>query len=153
MLDLSDENLAMSLQMGCSKPSYVGHPPSVNELRAYLRLESSRSLRTMKGGDATHARGPSYTMGSSYGKENYPSRGQAPPHQIINSRATCKATSVHQQCNSGTVKVLGTQWTGTWRMLRIFATDVDQMPSWRERLESAQPNARARRQYWHCGGH
>ncbi len=37
MLGLSDENLAMSLQMDYSKPSYVGHPPSVNELRAYVR--------------------------------------------------------------------------------------------------------------------
>ncbi len=61
------------------KPSYVGHPPSVNELRAYVRrLESSRSLRTMKGGDATQPRAPSYTMRNSYGKENYSSRGQGP---------------------------------------------------------------------------
>ena len=34
MLGLSDENLATSLQMEYSKPSYVGHPPRVNELRA-----------------------------------------------------------------------------------------------------------------------
>ena len=32
MLGLSDENLATSLQVENSKPSYVGHPPSVNEL-------------------------------------------------------------------------------------------------------------------------
>ena len=87
MLGLSDENLAMSLQMEYSKPSYVGHPPSVNELRAYVRrLESSRTLRTMKGGDATHSRGPSYTMRNNHGKENYPSRGPAPPDQVIRNQ-------------------------------------------------------------------
>ncbi len=74
MLELSGENLATSWHMEYSKPSYVGHPPSVNELRAYLRrLESSRSLRTINGGDATQPRGPIYTMRSNYGKENWPS--------------------------------------------------------------------------------
>ncbi len=60
MLGLSDENLAMSLQMEYSKSSYVGHPSSVNELRTYVRrLESSRTLRTMTGGDASYPSGPS----------------------------------------------------------------------------------------------
>ncbi len=50
MLGLSEEPLAMSLQMEYSKASYVGHSPSVNELRAYVRrLESSRTLRTRRG--------------------------------------------------------------------------------------------------------
>ena len=45
MLGLSGENLATSLRTEYSKPCYVGHPPSVNELRAYVRrLESIRSL-------------------------------------------------------------------------------------------------------------
>ncbi len=37
ILGLSEGNLATSLQMEYSKLSYVGHPPSVNELRAYVR--------------------------------------------------------------------------------------------------------------------
>ncbi len=38
MLGLSNENLATSLQMEYSKPSYVGPPTSLNEVRAYVRL-------------------------------------------------------------------------------------------------------------------
>ena len=86
MLGSSDENLVTSLQMEYSKPS-VGYPPSVKELSAYVRrLESSRSLRTMKRGDVTHSRGPSYTMRNNYGKGNYPSRGQAPPDHAMRNQ-------------------------------------------------------------------
>ncbi len=35
----------------------------------------------MKGGDATHSRGPRYTKRNNYGKENYPSRGPTPSDQ------------------------------------------------------------------------
>ena len=50
-LGLAEENLAMSLQKEYSKPCYVGRPPGVNELRAYVRrLEGSRRLRNMKPG-------------------------------------------------------------------------------------------------------
>ncbi len=116
LLGLSEENLATSLQMEYSKPSYVGHPPSVNELRAYVRrLESSRSLRTMKGGDATHSRGPSYTMRNNYGKENYPSlvRHHRIKQCATNSSATCRGTLIRRQCSSGIDRVLETWWTGT----------------------------------------
>ncbi len=112
MLGLSDENLATNLLMENSKPSYVGHYPSVNELIAYVRrLESSRSLRTMKGGDAIQSRGPSYTMGNNYGKENYPSRGPGNPDNATRNQQQSLQGYINQQWNRQGAK---TRWRETW---------------------------------------
>ncbi len=82
MLGLAEESLAMSLQMEYSKPCYVGRPPSVNKLRAYVRiLESSRKLRSMKSGEAS-GRNPAYALR----KDAYVPRGETPADQQMRNQ-------------------------------------------------------------------
>ena len=111
MLGLSDENLAMSLQMEYSKSCYVARPPSVNELRAYVRrLESSGRLRNMKSAEL-NGRGPSYQVK----RDGYAPRlrriNKCEPNKLIS-----RVTSTLRQ-STGIDKVAGMQCLGSRHML------------------------------------
>ncbi len=160
MLGLSDENLATSLQMEYSKPSYVGHPPSVNELRAYVRrLESSRSLRTMKGGDATQSRAPSYTMRNSYSKENYPSRGQGPPDhaarsQQQNLQGYINPPTVQQWNRQGAGNVVDRDLAYAQNLCYKCGSSAHMTRECDAWIHAwGQSSASARRKQWHRRGH